>query len=99
VEGCSPEIRVLRHRVHGKTATVVVQVPSAGMLIAGGHGVTRITKHVGSAGVATVALRLSRADQRFVTRHHGRSLMAPIKLSFVPSRGRRLEAQVAVLMR
>jgi hypothetical protein len=47
----------------------------------------------------TVTLRLSKRDQQFVARHHGRSLMAPVRLSFVPSHGRRLEAQVAVLIR
>jgi hypothetical protein len=98
-EGCKPQIRVLRHTVRGKHATVVVSVPSAGMLIAGGNGLSRVSKQAGGAGVVTVTLRLSRADERFVARHHGRRLEAPIRLSFRPTRGKRLQAQVAVLMR
>jgi hypothetical protein len=98
VQGCSPEIRVIRHRVHGKIATVLVSVPSAGTLIAGGNGLSRVRRTVNRAGTVTVTLRLSLRDQRFVARHHRRLLMAPIRLSFTPSHGRRLEAQVAVLM-
>jgi hypothetical protein len=99
VQGCKPEIRVMRHRVKGKHATVVVSVPSAGTLSAGGGGLSRVRRSVGGAGTVTVTLKLSKRDQRFVARHHGRLLMAPIRLSFVPSHGKRLEAQVAVLMR
>jgi hypothetical protein len=99
VQGCRPEIRVLRHRVKGKRATIVVSVPSAGTLLAGGQGLSRIAKQVGGAGVVTVTLRLSRADQRFVAHHHGRRLEAPIRLSFSPTRGTRMQAQVAVLLR
>jgi hypothetical protein len=99
VQGCSPEIRVLRHTVKGKHATVVVQVPSAGTLLAGGQGLSRATRTVRGAGAVTVTLRLSRAEQRFVAHHQARRLMAPIRLSFTPSRGRRMTAQVAVLLR
>ncbi|MCL2770602.1 MAG: hypothetical protein FWD42_10940, partial [Solirubrobacterales bacterium] len=99
VQGCKPQIRVLHHSVKGKRATIVVSVPSAGTLLAGGNGLSRVSKQARGAGVVTVTLRLSKADQRFVARHHGRRLMAPIHLSFRPSRGKRLEAQVAVLMK
>lgn len=99
VEGCKPELRVLSHSVKGKRARIVVSVPSAGTLFAGGHGLSRIAKQVRGAGVVTVTLRLSAAAQRFVTRHQGRRLMAPIGLSFRPTSGKRLQAQVAVLMR
>jgi hypothetical protein len=99
VEGCRPEMRVLGHRVKGKRAIVVVQVPSAGTLSAGGKGLSQVNKRVRRAGIVTVTLRLSKAEQRFVARHHGRRLMAPIRLSFTPARGGRMTAQVAVLMR
>jgi hypothetical protein len=90
---------VIRHQVRGKRATVVVSVPSAGTLIAGGRGLSRVQRSVHTAGTVTVTLRLSKADQRFVVHHHDRRLMAPIRLSFTPGRGKRLEASVAVLMR
>jgi hypothetical protein len=99
VQGCRPEIRILRHTVRGKRATIVVSVPSAGTLLAGGQGLSRASKQVRGAGTVTVSLRLSKADQRFVARHHGRRLMAPIRLAFRPTHGTRIEAQVAVLMR
>jgi hypothetical protein len=99
VEGCSPEIRVIRHRVSGKHATVVVSVPSAGTLLAGGNGLSRVTKAVRNAGTVQVTLKLSTREQQFVAHHHNRRLMAPIRLSFTPSHGKRMTAQVAVLMR
>ncbi|MCL2769693.1 MAG: hypothetical protein FWD42_06230, partial [Solirubrobacterales bacterium] len=70
-----------------------------GTLLAGGNGVARVAKQVRGAGVVTVTLALSQADQRFLARHHGRRLEAPIRLSFRPTRGKRLQAQVAVLLR
>ena len=99
VQGCTPQIRVIRHSVNGKHATVVVSVPSAGTLVAGGRGISRVVRHLRGRGKVTVRLQLSRADQRFVARHHGRRLMAPISLSFVPAHGKRLSARVAVLMK
>ncbi|MCL2770672.1 MAG: hypothetical protein FWD42_11295, partial [Solirubrobacterales bacterium] len=99
VGGCKPAIRVLRHRVKGKRAAIVVSVPSAGTLLVGGRGLSRVSRRVRGGGTLTVTLRLSKADQRFVARHHGRRLMAPVSLSFRPMRGERLQAQVAVLMR
>jgi hypothetical protein len=99
VIGCKPEIRVIRHRVSGKRATVVVSVPSAGTLSAGGAGLSRVSRIVRGPGQVTVTLRLSRAEQRFVAHHHNRRLEAPIRLSFAPNRGKRMTAQVAVLIR
>jgi hypothetical protein len=99
VQGCKPAIRVLRHSVRGKHATVVVSVPSAGRLIADGGGVLRSSRVIARAGTVTLTLRLSRGEQRFVASHHARRLKVPIKLSFTPARGQRLQARVAVLMR
>jgi hypothetical protein len=99
VSGCKPQIRVIRHRVSGKTATLLVGVPSAGTLRAGGNGLSKVTRLVRTARTVEVTLRLSKQEQRFVARHHNRRLMAPIGLSFTPNRGERMTAQVAVLMR
>jgi hypothetical protein len=98
VQGCRPAIRVLRHSVRGRHATVVVSVPSAGRLTADGGGVLRSSRVIAKAGTVTLTLRLSRSEQRFVARHRGRRLKVPIKLSFTPGRGQRLQARVAVLM-
>ncbi|MCL2769216.1 MAG: hypothetical protein FWD42_03805 [Solirubrobacterales bacterium] len=99
VSGCRPQIRVVRHRVKGKRATITIAVPSAGRLVADGGGVHRTIEVVHGAGTVTLTLQLSRAQQRFVARHHGRLLQVPITLSFAPSHGTRLQARVAVLMR
>jgi hypothetical protein len=99
VERCSPEIRVIRHTVKGKHATVVVSVPAAGTLVANGGGVDRASRVVRRAGTVTLTLRLSRGEQRFVDHHRNRRLKVPIKLSFTPAHGTRLSAHVAVLMR
>jgi hypothetical protein len=99
VGGCQPELRVIRHTVRRKRATVLVSVPSAGTLFAGGRGVSRVVRKVARAGTVQVTLRLSGAAQRFVARHHNRRLMAPVRLSFTPAHGGRLNAQVAVLLR
>jgi hypothetical protein len=99
VQGCAPEIRVIRHTVSGKHATVVVSVPSAGMLVADGGGVHRASRRVRGAGTVTLQLRLSAAEQRFVAHHRGRRLKVPIQLSFTPGHGRRMQARVAVLMK
>jgi hypothetical protein len=99
VEGCAPAIRVLRHSVKGKHATVVVSVPSAGRLIADGGGVLRSSRVIRKAGTVTLTLGLSRSEQHFVAHHHNRRLKVPIKLSFTPAHGGQLSARVAVLMR
>jgi hypothetical protein len=99
VQGCAPELRVVRHTVSGKHATVVVSVPGAGTLVADGGGVHRATKVVHRAGTVTLTLRLSSTEQRFVAHHHNHRLEVPIKLAFTPSHGRQLSARVAVLMR
>ncbi|MCL2770108.1 MAG: hypothetical protein FWD42_08400 [Solirubrobacterales bacterium] len=99
VQGCRPAIRVLRHSVKGRHATVVVSVPSAGRLIADGGGVLRSSRVIAKAGTVTLTLELSRSEQRFVARHRGRRLKVPLELSFIPARGQSLQARVAVLMR
>jgi len=99
VQGCKPAIRVLRHSVSGKHATVVVSVPSAGRLIAGGGGVIRSSRAITKAATVTLTLRLSRSEQRFVAGRRDRRLKVPLELSFTPARGKRLQARVAVLMR
>ena len=99
VQGCAPEIRVIRHNVSGNHATVVVQVPSAGTLVADGGAVRKATRRITKAETLTLTLPLSHSGQRFLAHHHGRRLQVPITLSFSPSQGPRLQARVAVLMR
>lgn len=97
-QGCTPEIRVISHSVQGKLAIITVSVPSAGRLVASGSGIHRASRIVRKAGTLTMRLRLSKSGRRFLARHHGRNLVVPITLSFVPSHGERISARVAVLM-
>jgi hypothetical protein len=99
VSGCKAQIRVVRRIVRHRRATLVVSVPSAGRLVAGGGGVLRSTKVIRRAGIVTMTLRLSTGEQRFLAHHHNRRLEVPLELSFSPSHGGRLSARVAVLMR
>ncbi|MEY2457976.1 MAG: hypothetical protein QOK06_3134, partial [Acidimicrobiaceae bacterium] len=65
VTGCG--LKVLRARVKGAVATLVVQVSRAGRLTARGVGLRKVTRTVAKGGNVTVKLRLSR---------HGRTLRA-----------------------
>jgi hypothetical protein len=99
VGGCRPAIRVVRHRVHGSVATILVSVPSAGKLLAGGNGLSRATRKVKKAGTVTLRLTLSKNKRRMLSHHRGRGLRIAVKLLFVPSHGGRLSGHVTVLVR
>jgi hypothetical protein len=98
VGGCKPAITVARKRVNGMTATIAVKVPSAGRLVASGRGLSRAAKTARAAGTVTVKLSLSRAQRSFLVRHHGRKLVAHIKLAFTPNHGAKLSTAVTVLI-
>ena len=93
VTGCKPAIAVVRHRVKGKTATIVVSVPSAGKLVATGKGLTRGSGKARKAGTVTVKLRLSKKEQAFLAKRHGRRLKTKITLRFTPTHGAKLKTQ------
>jgi hypothetical protein len=98
VTSCKPAINVLRYSVKGNTATIVVGVPSTGRLTASGAGLSRAVGRAGSAGTVTVALTLSKGEQRFLSRHRGHRLKATVKLLFTPTHGATLSSSVTVLM-
>lgn len=97
--GCKPAIRVLRHKVRGKTATITVSVPQAGKLVASGARLSRATQKAKRAGDLTVNLTLSHSGQAFLARHPGRKLRAKVKLRFTPQHGAPLSTSVTVLIR
>ncbi len=98
VTGCKPAIRVLRHHVNGRTATIVVSVPSAGKLVATGNGLSKGTGKIGKAGNVTVKLTLSKGEQAFLNKHKGRKLRATIHLTFTPTRGSKLKTSTTVFI-
>jgi hypothetical protein len=98
VTGCKPAIHVVKHSVNGKTATIVVSVPSAGKLVATGKGLSRATGKAGGAGTVTVKMTLSSNEQAFLAKHKGRRLKVAVKLLFTPKHGGKLSGSVTVLI-
>jgi hypothetical protein len=98
VEGCKPELLVLRHRAKGATAIIKVKTPFAGRLTAGGKFLTRAVKRLRKAGVATLRVSLTKAEQRVIARRHGRRLKAHVKLRLASPSGKVLTREVTVLL-
>ncbi|MFZ1156052.1 MAG: hypothetical protein WAN93_14235 [Solirubrobacteraceae bacterium] len=99
VSGCRPAIKVVRHRVRGNVAMILVSVPSAGKLRASGDGLSRATRKLERAGTVMVRLTLSKSKRRLLAHRRGRGLRIAVKLLFVPSHGGRLSGHVTVLVR
>ena len=98
VNGCKPAIEVLRHKVSGASATIVVRVPEAGVLIARGPGLSRALKRARRAGRVSLKLALSAAERLFLSVHAGRRLQVRVTLSLAPKHGRRLSTGVTLLI-
>jgi hypothetical protein len=98
VTGCKPAIRVKSHKVKGKTATIVVSVPSAGKLVATGTDLSKGTGKTSKAGTITVKLSLLKAGESLLKKHPGRKLQAKVHLTFTPKKGSKLKASVTVLI-
>ena len=98
VEGCKPAIRVVSHKVKGKTATLAVSVPGAGKLVASAKGLSKASKKAGGATTLTVKLTLTKGEAAFLGKHKGRKLAAKVKLTFTPKKGAKLRTSTTVLI-
>lgn len=98
VTGCAPSITVTSHHVSGKTATLVVRVPSAGKLVATGAGLTAATKVVTTAKSVTLNVSLTRKEQAFLAHHAHRKLKLHVRLRFAPKKGSKLSSSVSVVI-
>jgi hypothetical protein len=98
VSGCGPAIEVLRRDANRTTATIVAAVPAAGTIAAGAPGLSPAVERTRRAGHVTLRLKLTAAERGFLAKHPGRRLQARVKLRFAPRRGRRLIAEVIVLI-
>ena len=98
VTGCAPSIAVTSHRVSGRTATLVVRVPSAGSLVATGTGLTAAKKAVTTATSVTLKVSLTSREQAFLARHPHRKAKLRVKLRFKPRKGSTLSSSVSVLI-
>jgi hypothetical protein len=81
-EGCPNAITILSHKVHKRTLTLKVAVPSAGKLTASGKGLTKASKTATGRSILTLTLK---------AKGH-RKLKSKIKLTFAPSKGKKLTA-------
>jgi hypothetical protein len=98
VTGCKPAIRVVKHSVSGRTATLTVSVPAAGKLIATSKGLSKGSGKSSRIGTVTVKLTLTKAEVAFLAKHKGRQLKATIHLSFTPKKGAKLKTTTTVLV-
>jgi hypothetical protein len=86
VTGCAAKpptllkLRILRARVKGAVATLVVQVPRAGTLAARGKGLRKASRKVAKAGRVTLRLRLTKSGRALRARRHRahRNLKVPV---------------------
>ena len=84
-EGCPNILTILSRRVKGRTLTLKVAVPGAGKLTAIGSHLTKVTKTAKGRGTITLTLKAN---------GHGK-LHTKVKVTFIPTKGRKLTAAVA----
>ena len=80
------KLRLISRRVKGATATVVVEVPGAGALTAGGRNLRSIRRETAKAERVTLHPALARKARAALRRHH-RTMKVPFKVSFTPVGG------------
>ena len=98
VMGCKPAMRILSHSVSNGKATITLEVPSAGRVVASAKGLSRAVAKAKKAGPLTLKLRLSRRERALLKRYRGRKLRARVKLVLTPEHGARLSTSVTVLI-
>jgi hypothetical protein len=88
-------IKILSHRVKGKVATIVLQVPAAGKLTLGGSGVRSVHRETAEAERVTLRVVLTRAGVALLRRRHSR-LRVKLRASFKQIGGPDSSATTAV---
>jgi hypothetical protein len=88
-------VRVVGHKVQGRTATITAAVSSAGRLSTSGQDLRVIHKKIGKAvGNAQIAVRLSPLGERIVGRYHRLDVKA--RVGFKSSTGAKRESKAFV---
>ncbi len=80
-------IRIVSHRVRGKSVTLVVQVPGAGKLALSGRGVASVSRQTAKAERVTLRTTLTKASVASMRRHRHKltiKLQASFKLAGGP---------------
>lgn len=80
------KVKVISHKVHGRTATVVLQVPSAGSLTLSGSGLRKVTEQTAKSERVTVKSTLTKAGVASRRHHHG-ALSVKVTVTFKPVTG------------
>jgi hypothetical protein len=88
-------IKVISRKVHNGTASVVVQVPTAGRLTLSGHGVKSVSQQADAGERITIKTSLTKAGVASRRRHrHG--IAVQLKVSFKPVSGASSAANTTV---
>jgi hypothetical protein len=88
------KLKIINHRVKGRIATIVVQVPAAGKLALRGGGVKTVSRETSRSERITLRAILSRAGVSSLRKHH--RLRVKLTISFRPSSGPSSSATVTV---
>jgi hypothetical protein len=86
VTGCSIAISIVSHKIKGRTLTVSVSVPAAGILTASGKGLSASSKS--AKGRETLTFKL--------TQKQGGKLSTKLKIAFKPSKGSKQARSLSV---
>ncbi len=89
------KVKVISRKVHNGTASVVVQVPSAGRLTLSGHGVKSVNQQTDAGERVTIKTSLTKAGVASRRRHrHG--IAVQLKVAFKPVSGASSAANTTV---
>lgn len=80
------KVKVISRKVHGNTATIVLQVPSAGSLTVSGDGVKKVTEQTAKSERVTVRTALTKAGVASRHRHHS-GMSVKLNVTFKPVSG------------
>jgi hypothetical protein len=86
VTGCRDALSISSRSLQNRTLTLHVVVPAAGKLTAGGRGLKTVSKSAGGRETLTLVLEQKHTGQ----------LSTKVKLSFKPSKGRKLAKSLSV---
>ncbi len=101
VEGCTAQIAILKHRVRGAEATIILHVPSAGRLTASGRGISKVSKQVSKhGGRVGITVRLKRHFRRLLAHRRRRhAITVTVHLRFKPPHGKAIAGRERVRLR
>jgi uncharacterized repeat protein (TIGR01451 family) len=84
-EGCANKLTILAHTVKKRTITLKIAVPGAGKLTGTGKGLSKASKSSKGRGIQTLTLKANGHSK----------LNTKVKLTFAPTKGKKLMASVA----